>query len=329
MVGGSTPQDLDAMFQLLHLRFTQPRADAGAFAAFVSQAKGLLANQQASPDIVFDQTVDAALSKNHVRRQPLTQATVDHLDLQKSLMFYKARFADASNFTFIFVGSFTPEVLKPLVETYLASLPATHKKETWRDLGIVPPAGVIKKTVEKGIAPRSEVSIIFSGAFDYSDASRLALRTAVMLLQSRLNNAIREELGATYSIEANSNVVRLPKPEYRVRINWTCDPARVDSVVQRVFQEIEAARSATLTQEGMAQVREILLKELDQRSQDNRYVLNDLARLYEEGDAANLARVNQEPANIAALSPDVIQRSAMRYLDTANYVQVTLMPEKK
>jgi len=99
--------------------------------------------------------------------------------------------------------------------------------------------------------------------------------------------------------------------------------------VQRVFQEIEAARSATLTQEVMARVRDILLKELDQRSQDNRYVLNDIARLYEEGDAANLAKVNQEPANIAALSAEVIHRSAMRYLDTANYVQVTLMPEKK
>jgi len=150
-----------------------------------------------------------------------------------------------------------------------------------------------------------------------------------MLLQSRLNDAIREELGGTYSIEATSNVVRLPKPEYRVRINWTSDPARVDSLVQRVFQEIEAARSATLTQDVMARVRDILVKELDQRSQDNRYVLNDIARLYEEGDAANLAKVNQEPANIAALSAEVIHRSAMRYLDTANYVQVTLMPEKK
>ena len=150
-----------------------------------------------------------------------------------------------------------------------------------------------------------------------------------MLLQSRLNEAIREELGATYSIEATSNAVRLPKPEYRVRINWTCDPARVDSVVQRVFQEIEEARDAMLTQEGMARVREILLKDLDQRSQDNRYVLNDIARLYEEGDPASLAKVNQEPANIAALNAEAIHQSAMRYLDTANYVQVTLMPEKK
>ena len=128
MRGGSTPQDLETMFQLLYLRFTQPRADPAAFAAMASQAKALLANQMASPDVVFSQTIDAALSRNNPRRQPETPATVDQWDLAKSLAFYKARFADASNFTFVFVGSFTPETIKPLVETYIASLPATHAR---------------------------------------------------------------------------------------------------------------------------------------------------------------------------------------------------------
>ena len=32
MAGGSTSQDLETMFQLLYLRFTQPRADRTAFA---------------------------------------------------------------------------------------------------------------------------------------------------------------------------------------------------------------------------------------------------------------------------------------------------------
>ena len=79
---------------------------------------------------MFNQTIDAALSRNHPRRQPETPATVDQWNLAKSLAFYKARFADASNFTFVFVGSFTPETIKPLVETYIASLPATHAHET-------------------------------------------------------------------------------------------------------------------------------------------------------------------------------------------------------
>src|SRR5262245_28507675 len=172
----STPQDLETMFQLLYLRFTQPRADPAAFAALASQARGLLANQMASPDVVFNRTIDSLLSGSSPRRQPESPATVDQWDLAKSLAFYQARFADASNFTFVFVGSFTPEVLKPLVETYIASLPATHASETWRDLGIASPDGVVDKTIQKGIAPKSEVAIVFSGPFAYDDAHALAIR---------------------------------------------------------------------------------------------------------------------------------------------------------
>ena len=128
MGGGATPQDLETMFQLLYLRFTQPRADPAAFAAMKSQAQALLANQMASPDAVFDQAVNTALTGGSPRRQPETPETVAQWNLEKSLAFYKARFADASHFTFVFVGSFTPESIRPLVETYVASLPATDAK---------------------------------------------------------------------------------------------------------------------------------------------------------------------------------------------------------
>ena len=88
------------MFQLLYLRFTRPRADPTAFAAFAAQIKGLLENRAASPDVAFDQTMDALLTGNHPRRQPDTPETVARWDLAKSLAFYKARFADASHFHF-------------------------------------------------------------------------------------------------------------------------------------------------------------------------------------------------------------------------------------
>ena len=54
------------------------------------------------------------------------------MNLEKSMAFYKDRFADASDFTFVFVGSFDLATIKPLVERYLASLPALHRKETAR-----------------------------------------------------------------------------------------------------------------------------------------------------------------------------------------------------
>ncbi len=329
MGGGSTPQDLEAMFQLIYLRFTQPRADPIVFAAMASQARALLANRMASPDVVFHQAIGAALSQNNPRRQPETPAAVDQWNLEQSLAFYKTRFADAGNFTFVFVGSFTPETITPLVETYIASLPATHAHETWRDLGIAPPPGVVNTTIDKGIAPKSAVAIVFSGPFEYDDAHRLALRTMALVLQSRLSDAIRQELGGTYSITATPDTKKFPHPEFSVRIDWTCDPARTAALVQRVFEEIEFVKTTRLSPDQMTLLRGALLREFETNSQDNGFLLDEIARRYEDGDAATGAALASMPEQIAALTATAIQRAARTYLDTSSYVKVTLMPAAK
>jgi zinc protease len=294
-----------------------------------SQALALLANQTASPDVVFGQTLDAALSGNHPRRVPETPETVARWDLNRSLAFYRARFADAGNFTFVFVGSFTPATIRPLVETYIASLPAGRTHETWRDLGIRPPRGVIQRTVEKGIAPKSQVSIVFSGPFVYDDASQMAFEAMSLLLRSRLSDAIRQELGATYSITVDSDIARVPTPEYRVRIDWTCDPAQTASLIQRVFEEVAFVRSTLLTPVQVGRVQDVFLREFERNSQENSYVLNQIVGRYEEGDAANVGRALRPQGDIAGLNGYAIQLAARNYLDLANYVQVTLMPETK
>jgi zinc protease len=329
MSGGSTPQDLETMFQLIYLRFTQPRADPVAFGVMSSQAKSLLANQMASPDVVFNQTITAAISGNHLRRQPETPATVDKWNLEKSMAFYKARFADAANFTFIFVGSFTPETIRPLVETYLASLPATHAHETFRDVGIAPPAGIVDKTVEKGIAPKSQVGIVFTGPFQYDDEHKLALRAMALVLQSRLLDTIRQQLGGTYSITAAQTTEKLPRPEYSVRIEWTCDPARTADLVQRVFQEIEFVKSTPFRPEQMVLIREALLRQFQENSRENGFLLDQISQRYANGDQAALAAILNLPDRLGALTGEQIQDAARRYLDAKRYVKVTLVPEKK
>src|SRR5438067_962279 len=329
MRGGATPQDLETMFQLLYLRFTQPRTDQAAFAAMQSQALALLANQKASPEAVFDQAVNIALTGGHPRRQPETPETVARWNLEKSLAFYKARFADASRFTFVFVGSFTLESIRPLIETYVASLPATHGHETWRDIGVAPPKGVTEKTVEKGIAPKSEVAIVFSGPFVYDDANKLALQVVTLLLQSRLSDAIREELGATYAITVESQSARIPRPEYRLRIDWTCDPARTQSVVERVMTEVRFVRQTLLTPEQVSRLRSLLTRDFDKKSEENGYLLGQIARRYEDGDGANVGAALQPLSQISELNGAVIQEAARRYLDTDNYVRLTLMPETR
>jgi zinc protease len=316
------------MFQLLYLRFTQPRADPTAFAALSSQARALLANQAASPDVVFNQAILAALSGNNPRLLPPTPATVNQWDLAKSLAFYKARFADAGNFTFVFVGSFTPSAIQPLIETYIASLPATHAHETWRDLGNTPPSGIVEKTVEKGIAPKSEVALVFSGPFTYDDRQTLALKTMTWVLEGRLFDAIRQELGGTYSITVDPAFQKFPRPQYVVRIDWTCDPARTEALVRRVFDEIASLKARPLSATQMTYIHESLLRDFEGNSQDNGYFLNEIARRYRNGDRANLAAIANVPDRINMLTAAELNEAARTYLDIDRYVKVILMPER-
>ena len=77
-----------------------------------------------------------------------------------------------------------------------------------------------------------------------------------------------------------------------------------------------------------AAIREGLLREFERNSDDNRFVLGQIARPYEDGDAVHAA-VEHQPERIAALTGAEIQKAAQTYLDTRSYVKVTPTPEGK
>ena len=160
LTGSASPKDLETLFQLIYLRFTAPRADPVAFETQRTQLKTLMANQANTPGYAFTAALAEILGQNHPRRRLPTAATIDEWNLEKSLAFYKDRFADASGFTFVFVGNIDPAVMKPLVERYLGSLPALNRHETWKDVGAHTPRGVITKQVAKGIEPKAQAAII-------------------------------------------------------------------------------------------------------------------------------------------------------------------------
>jgi predicted Zn-dependent peptidase len=113
---------------------------------------------------------------------------------------------------------------------------------------------------------------------------------------------------------------------YSVRIEWTCDPARTTALVQRVFDEIAFVRNTPISPRQEAAIREGLLREFERNSDDNRFVLGQIARASEDGDAVHAA-VEKQPERIAAVTGAEIQKAAQTYLDTRSYVKVTLMPE--
>jgi zinc protease len=315
------------MFQLIYLRFTQPRADKDAFTVQATQTKTALANQSVVPEFAFAEALTAIMGQNHIRRRLTTAATVDQWNLEKSMAFYKDRFADASDFTFFFVGSFDLATMKPLVERYLGGLPSIQRKETWKDVGARNPVGVAERTVQKGIEPKSQTAIIFTGPFQYDPTTRTVLRAMTRILQTRLLESLREELGGTYSVSVSGSGQKIPLSEYQIAIRFGSDPQRLDSLVKRVFEEIGKLKSSGPDEKEVTDEREAMLREFETSSKQNGYLLTQIAGKYQVGE--DVAGVWEAPEVFKKLDAASIHAAAKSYLNTENYVKVTLLPEKK
>ena len=327
LAGGASGKDLETMFQLIYLRFTAPRADPAAFRVLTQQTKVALAHQDDLPESAFTQALNAALSQNHPRAQPMTAARVDEMNLDKSLAFYKARFADASNFTFVFVGSFNLAAIKPLVERYLASLPASHAHETAKDVGVHPPAGVVKQQVRRGLDPKSEVSIVYTGAFQNDERHRVILRAMAATLGGNLHSTLREELGGTYGVSVEPSFTSRPTQEYRLTISFGCDPTRTESLVRTAFQVIGQFRRVGPGYEQVAAERAALTRDFETNSRRNEYLVERLLFKYESGE--DVKEVFDMRPFFDELSAPVLQEAAQMYLNPTRYVEVTLLPEAK
>jgi zinc protease len=324
--GGATRRDLETMFQLIHLTFTQPRGDADTFKTLTSQLATTLANRQALPDTVFGDAVEEAVTQGHPRARPLTLALLPQMRLDSSLAFYKSRFADASDFTFLFVGNIDLDAIKPLVERYLGSLPSLRKPEAVRDVGIRPPNGVVDRQVRKGVDPRSAVTVVFTGPFQNTQANRIILRAMTETLEGNLQRTLREDLGGTYGVSVNEDSQQRPNGMYRVTISFACDPARLNGLVTALFDTIEQFKRNGPGMGQVAEQRLALVRDLETNSQSNSYLLNQLTYKYEYGE--DPGEVFRLPQFYEQITPGAIRTAAQQYLDLSRYVKVTLLPER-
>ena len=186
--------------------------------------------------------------------------------------------------------------------------------------------GVIEKQVRKGIEPKSQAAIVFNGPFEYNQSERVAIRAMTEVLQTRLLETIREDLGGTYSITANQTYAKIPNQEYSITIEFGCDPKRLDELVKRVLEEVDKLKTSGPTEKQVNDEREALLREFEANTKLNSYLLGQILLKYQYGeDSAGLWLI---PDYYKKIDAAMIQQAAKTYLNPANQVKVTLVPEK-
>ena len=326
LAGHASPQDLETLFQLVYLDFTAPRIDTSAWHAFANQVQPFLANRGADPDQVFSDTVQWTMSQHDFRSRPLSPAVFAEVDPQKALAFYKDRFADASDFTFVFVGNVDTTALKPLVDKYLASLPAIHRTEKAKDVGGEPPTGVVDKVVRKGVEPKANTLIEFTGACRYEPQTRFDIGALVALFQIKLNETLREQLGGTYSPSVGGGCSREPHEEYAISVQFNSAPDNVEKLTKSVFALIDSLQTTGPTQGDVDKVREEIVRSREVQLKQNGYWLGTILTREQAGEDLTGVLAAYDTL-IKGLTPAEIQQAAKQYFNVKNYARFVLLPE--
>jgi len=324
--GSAVTDDLETLFQLLHLYITAPRADEDTFESLRSQMRAELVNRESSPFTALQDATTDALFGDSIRRRTLTIEEVDSMDLERGFEIYQERFADVSDFTFVVVGSFEIETVTELAQQYIGTLPALDRDESWTNVVPELPAAVINSTVYKGQDEQSIVQIVFHGELDATPENRIRIRVMEQVLDLYIRNEIREERGGAYTTQTFSNISTVPNETYLLGVAFATEPDRVTELAEVVFEEVQLLQIAGASDEDVNKIKEQILRSREEQKQDNGFWNSVLSFYLENTDEDWLDALTYEE-RVAAITADDVQQAAIDYLNEDNYVEVVLYPE--
>lgn len=328
VAASSGSADLETMLQLVYLRYTAPRKDEAIYSSFIGKQRDLARTALARPESVFRDTLQGTLYADNPRvaRVPRPE-DFSKIDLDRVLTIYRDHFASARDSTFFIVGSFDVASIKPLIATYLASLPTGPGPTMFKDLGVRPVTGVVKKAVYSGSEPKSDVSLTFTGSATFSESEQLRLQALVDVLNIKLIEVLREQMGLIYGGGVSASLEKYPYQHYTVGAMLPTGPDNVDKVIAATLAEIGKLKEHGPSPEDLAKVKVNWLKNHEKSLRENSYWLSRLQSAAIAGtDPATILTFDKQ---VAAVTPADVQAAARRYFDMNNYVQVVLYPEPK
>ena len=325
--GNAAPKDFESMLQLIHLYFTTPRKDEDAFKSKISKDKMLYQNLMSNPQFYFQDQVQKIMSRNNPRGGGFpTAEDLDKIDFERSYAIYRDRFADASDFHFVFVGNFDIDEITPKLELYLGSLPTLNRNESWKDLGIRPPEGLVDKIIFRGTDPKSQVVINFTGEKPYDKKSNYDISSLGELLTIKLVEILREEKSGVYGVGASGRSSKRPYESYTFRISFPCAPENVDDLVLATFEEINNIRENGVSDEDLKKIKETQRRHREENLKKNRYWVNQLNAYYNHN--TDLDSFYEREKLVEALTSEDIIAAVNKYLNMNEYIKVVLMPEQ-
>lgn len=325
--GSSTPKDLETLFQLTYLYFTDVRKDEKSFAQLMTTLETMLKNQALSPDAAFSDSLMSTLYCHNPRYATLKLEDLKKVNYDRILQIAKERTADAGDFTFTIVGNFDEATIRPLIEQYIASLPAKGKKENWKKVSTYAKGNAENKFTRKMETPKANAYMYwYNLTTPYSLENAVAASAAGQVLEMIYLKKIREDAGAAYSAGA-TGMASLGGDTPFTALVGICpmDPEKSDMAI-KIMEEETKKLCTTVDADMLNKVKELMLKRADENAKTNSYWVSTINNLDEYGvdTYTNYKNVVNAltPEKVAKMVKDVIFKGG-------NSVKVIMLPEKE
>jgi zinc protease len=317
---GGSPRNVELLLQLLYQQFTAPKLDTAALALWKRVGmEGLTPS--------MDDQLTAVLSRGDPRRAPVPWTLVDFARLDKAMAVYRDRFGNAGDFTFTIVGAVTPAELRPLVERYIASLPATGRREEPKPLEVRPWNSITRTTVPAFDVPKASTLLAYDAPFPHARDDYLTARRRLAalgwVLRLQFTDKLRERMAGTYGVAVQEETYADPEEHCRILITFDTAPERIDEMLEAFTAVLDTTRARGATPTELEKVTAMLRRSRESQLQSNRYWLQAI----EAYDRLGIPLDRIATSRIPAVTSRDIHEAAAECLPSTAFIQLTYMPQ--
>ena len=324
--GNSSVKDLETMFQLLYLKFTALTPDEKKFNQTMSLMETQLKNKDLMPETALSDTLQYVISNRSWRNKPFNVEDLQQVNLDRIMEIAKERTANATNYTFTFVGNFDEATIRPLIEQYIASLPAKKGVKTnWVNDVDMPKGEVINHFTKKMESPKEyEVVIWHNNDLPYSLENAVKVEILGEVLSKVYLQKIREDAGAAYSTEAMGQAgVSGGKPQLLILAVCPVNPEFEETALKIMNEEMVNA-CTTIDPVALNEAKENMLKNYATNLKENWYWRSTIVEYLVNGidDHTGYEDI------VKAQTPESIAEFARQLMSAGNKIEIVMAPEQ-
>ena len=320
--GGAGTEDVETLFQLIHLLVTAPRVDDHAYDDALNTAETRVALAERDPRW---QAAIAYLEARYANTWHRAVASLDELESltpQRLLSMYQSRLGSVDDLVVAVVGDTDASVIEGLARHYIGTLPA-GEADTYVNRRPPMPTGLVQRQVKLSEGESAVLEIYHEADIEVTPLRAVAADVLTTALGERLFLVIREELGASYAAGAAVDGNTAPSQFFDSRVYATLDPSRYDEIYSTVLDILADVAANGLTPEEFAQARAILTTDYSRSA--NSHLLSALLSRPHIGDE-NVLTQQRRILELVRLTPEDVQALAAAIYGGGGRIEIARRP---